>query len=60
MNMHSKYDKMHKNGMIYALKYTYNHVISSISCMLSLLPIVSYPRNENNSHEIEIFGNLLT
>ena len=35
MNMHSKYDNMHKNGMIYVLKSTNNHVISSISCMLS-------------------------
>ena len=32
MNIHSKYDN---NEMIYALKFTNNHVISGISCMLS-------------------------
>ena len=35
MNMHSKYDNMHKNGMIYAVKCTNSHVISSINSMLS-------------------------
>ena len=35
MNMNSKYDNKHRNGINYALKYTINHVISSINCMLS-------------------------
>ena len=35
MNMHSKYDNMCKNGIFYALNYINNHVIASISFMLS-------------------------
>ena len=31
MNMQSKYDNMHKNEVIYALKCSNNHVISSIN-----------------------------
>ena len=34
INMQSKYDDMHKNGMNYAVKCSNNHVISSISYML--------------------------
>ena len=37
MNMHSKYDNMHRNGMFYALLYINNHENTSISCMLSLV-----------------------
>ena len=33
--MHSKYDNIHKNRIIYVLKCTNNHVISSINCRLS-------------------------
>ena len=36
MNLHSKYDNMHKIGMIYTLKYTNIHVILSINYMLSV------------------------
>ena len=35
MNMHSKYDNLHKNGMTYALKFINNHVISTLNYMLS-------------------------
>ena len=35
INMHSKYDTMHRNGIFYALIFINNHVITSISCMLS-------------------------
>ena len=35
MNMHSKYDNMHRNGMFYVLIFIDNHVIKSISCVLS-------------------------
>ena len=38
MNMHSKYDNIHRDGMNYTLKCTINHVISSINCMLLVLP----------------------
>ena len=31
MNIHSKYDNMHKNRMIYAIQYTNDHVILSIT-----------------------------
>ena len=37
IDMHSKYDKMHKNGMFYALICINIHVIISISCILSKL-----------------------
>ena len=35
IDMHSKYDNMHKNVMFYVLIYINNHIIISISCMLS-------------------------
>ena len=35
INMHLKYDNMHKNGIFYALNYINVHVIIIISCMLS-------------------------
>ena len=35
MNIHSTYDNMHKNVIIYDLKCTNNHVILSINYMLS-------------------------
>ena len=34
IDVHSKYDNMHKNEMFYALIYINNYVITSISCML--------------------------
>ena len=34
INMHSKYDNIHENGMYYALIYINNHVFTSISYML--------------------------
>ena len=35
MNMHTKYDNMHKNGIFYVLFRINIHIIKSISCMLS-------------------------
>ena len=35
MNMHSKYDSMHKNEMFYILIWINDHALTSISCMLS-------------------------
>ena len=35
INMHSKYDNMHKNGMYYALNFTKNYVLTSINYILS-------------------------
>ena len=40
MNMLSKYDNMHKNGISYAFNYINNHAIVSIICMLSVLKIL--------------------
>ena len=37
INMYSKYDNMHMNVMFYALIYINNHIITSISYMLSLI-----------------------
>ena len=34
IDMHSKYDNMHKNGMFYALIYINNNIITCINCML--------------------------
>ena len=36
IDMHSKYDNMHMNGMSYALIYINNHIITCINCMLSV------------------------
>ena len=49
MNLDSKYDNMHKIGMIYVLKCTNNHVISSISCMLSTVRRGTYASLMENS-----------
>ena len=35
INMHSKYDNMRRNGIFYVLIYINNHVITSVSYMLS-------------------------
>ena len=35
IEMHSKYDNMHKNGMFYALICINNHIIVCINCVLS-------------------------
>ena len=35
IDMHLKYDNMHKNGMFYALICINNHVIACLGCMLS-------------------------
>ena len=35
IDMHLKFDKMHINGMFYALIFIINHLITSINCMLS-------------------------
>ena len=37
IDMHSKYDNMHKNGMFYALIFIKNYIITCINCMLSPL-----------------------
>ena len=36
IDMHSKYDNMHKNGMFYALICVINYIITCINCMLSV------------------------
>ena len=43
MNMHSKYDSMHKNCMNYAFRYTNNHVIT---CYYSLGVNIHYVLQE--------------
>ena len=35
IDIFSKHDKMHKNGIFYALFCNNNHIISCINCMLS-------------------------
>ena len=35
IDMHSKYDNIHKNGMFYNNIYINNHIITCINCMLS-------------------------
>ena len=35
IDMRSKYDKMHKNGMVYALVCINNYIITSINYMLT-------------------------
>ena len=37
MNMLSKYNNMHKNGMYYVLNCTNNQIIIGRSCMLSAI-----------------------
>ena len=51
--MRSKYDKMHRNEMFYALTCINKHAVTSISCML--LPI--NPLNLQNL-KLEISKNL--
>ena len=41
MNMHSKYDNMCNNGIFYALICIINHVIRSISYMLSISGVIT-------------------
>ena len=36
IDMHSKYDNMHTNGMFYALICINNHIIACVNCMLSV------------------------
>ena len=36
IDMYSKYDNMHTNGMFYALICINNHIIEFINCMLSV------------------------
>ena len=36
IDMHSKYDNMHKNGMFYALICINNHIIACVNFMLSM------------------------
>ena len=35
LNMHSKHDNMHKNGIFYALIFINKHIISCVNSMLS-------------------------
>ena len=51
LDMYSKYDHMHKNVMFYVLIYINNHVVTSISCMLSDFPPFIDFRNVNFSHK---------
>ena len=37
LDMHSKYDNRHKNGMFYALIYINNQIIACVNCMLSAM-----------------------
>ena len=46
IDMHSKYDNMHKNEMFYALVCINNYIISCINCMLS----ASEARESNIHH----------
>ena len=39
IDIHPKYDNMHKNGMIYALIFINNHIIININCMLSTIQV---------------------
>ena len=34
IDMHSKYDNMHENGMFYALICINNHIVTCLNCML--------------------------
>ena len=45
INMHSKYVNMHMNDMFYALICINNHVIVSVSCMLSMDMCFRQPHN---------------
>ena len=38
IDMHSKYDNMHKNRMLYALICINNRIIACLNCMLSKVP----------------------
>ena len=42
IDMHSKYDNMHKNGMINALVWINDHIITIINCMLSITILITY------------------
>ena len=46
IDIHSKYDNMHKNGMFYALIYINNHIIICINCMLSCVKSIIYKKFE--------------
>ena len=37
IDIHSKHDNMHENGMFYALICIQNHTISRIDCMLLMV-----------------------
>ena len=47
--MHSKYDNMHKNEMVYVLVCISNHIITCINCMFTsnmiILKIFNYIYN---------------
>ena len=38
IDMHSKYNNMHKSKMFYLLIYINNHILICINCMLSMHP----------------------
>ena len=40
--MHSKYDNMHKNRMLYAIIYISNHIITSINYMFLGATLASF------------------
>ena len=53
IEMHSKYDNMHQNGMFYALICINNHIIACINCVLSM------HSKYDNMHRNEIFYALI-
>ena len=49
IDMHSKYDNMHKNEMFYAFICINNHVIIGISCTLSIFEAGIELSGKNNN-----------
>ena len=41
--MHSKYDNIHKNRILYALIFINNHIIMCIKCILSIVVLIDKP-----------------
>ena len=55
IDIHSKYDNMHKNVMFYVLCFINNNVIISLNCMLSITCVAFQILNSINNSQ-----NLLT
>ena len=52
IEMHSKYDNMHTNGMFYALICINNHVLSCLDCMLSYVEQPTGFVSTGNKHKV--------